>query len=220
MNIRLLIPALVCVGAALTACNTAESDWNKATAANTVPAYQAFLQRYPGDQHADNAQGRILALKDEQAWRAARATNSIAAYQGYLTAEGGGVHVGEANYQITSLRRVNAWKAIPNDASAEVLQAFLTTYPQGIESNEARARLAELDYRVQLADSRNKAQAERKRSQLATKFGQVLHQVVVLAPNAPDTLFRVTSGPMSQASANSACATLEHEHQHCKVVQG
>jgi hypothetical protein len=220
MNIRLLIPALVCVGAALAACDTAESDWNKTMAANTVAAYQTFLQKHPGNKHADNAQGRILALKDEQAWSDAQATNTIASYQGYLTAESGGVHVGEAKYHITALQRANDWKAIPNDASAETLQAFLSKYPQGIESNEARAKLKELDYRVQLADSRSKTEAEHKRGQLATKFGQVLHEVVVLPPNAPGTLFRVTSGPMSQASANSACATLEHEHQHCKLVQG
>lgn len=220
MNIRLLIPAVVCAGAALTACNTAESDWNRATAANTMAAYQTFLQKHPGNKHADNAQGRILGLKDEQAWSDAQATNTIASYQGYLTAESGGVHVGEAKYHITALQRANDWKAVPSDASAAVLQAFLQKYPQGVESNEARARLKELDYRVQLADSRSKAEAEHKRSQLATKYGQVLHEVVVVAPTSPDKLFRVTSGPMNQASANSACATLEHEHQHCKLVQG
>ena len=219
-NIRLLIPALLAVAAVLTACNSAEGDWNQATAANTMAAYRAFLQKHPGDKHADNAQGRILALKDEHAWSEAKATNTIAAYQGYLTAESGGVHAGEAKYQITALQRAENWKAIPNDAPTEVLQAFLSKYPQGIESNEARARLEEMDYRVQLADSRSKTDAERKRSQLATKFGQLLHEVVVLPPNAPDTLFRVTSGPMSQASANSVCESLEHEHQRCKLVQG
>jgi hypothetical protein len=147
MNIRLLIPArlsipvLVCVGAALMACNTAENDWNTAKAANTMAAYQTFLQKYPGNEHADNAQGRILALQDEQAWRDAQASNTIAAYQAYLTTKSGGVHAGEAKYNTTALQRASDWKAIPSDAPAEVLQAFLSKYPQGIESNEARDRL-------------------------------------------------------------------------------
>lgn len=219
MNARLLIPVLACVGAVLTACNTAENDWNKATAANTMVAYQAFLQQHPGDKHADNAQGRILGLKDEQAWSNAQTVNTIAAYHGYLTAESGGVHAGEAKYQLTALQRANDWKVIPKEASAEVLRAFLTKYPQGLESNEARDKLKEMDYRVQLADSRSKAEAERKRSRLAWKYGQILHEVVVLPPSAPDTMFRITSGPMSQASATAACTTLEHEHQQCKLVQ-
>jgi hypothetical protein len=220
MNIRMLIPAVVCIGAALTACNTAESDWNQATAANTVPAYQAFLQKHADNKHAENARGRILALQDEQAWNAARAANSIAGYQDYLKAESGGVHVGEAKYQIIALQRADAWKAIQNDASAEALQAFLLKYPQGPESNEARARLKDLDYRVQLADSRSAAAADRKRAQLQSKFGKVLHDIVVVPPAAPGKMYRVTSGPMSEATANSTCAALEREHQSCKLVHG
>jgi hypothetical protein len=219
MNIR-LIPAFVCLGAALTACNTAESDWRQATAANTMTAYQAFLQKHADSRHAENARGRILALQDDQAWNAARAADSIAGYQDYLKAESGGVHVGEAKYQITALQRADAWKAIQNDASAASLQAFLLKYPQGLESNEARARLKELDYRIQLADSRSAAAAEHKRAQLESKFGKLLHDVVVVPPNAPGTMYRVASGPMSRATANSTCATLEREHQSCKLVPG
>jgi hypothetical protein len=219
MNIR-LIPAVVCLGAALTACNTAESDWRQATAANTMSAYQAFLQKHADSRHAENARGRILALQDDQAWNAARAANSVAGYQDYLKAESGGLHVGEAKYQITALQRADAWKAIQSDASGASLQAFLLKYPQGLESNEARARLKELDYRVQLADSRNAAAAEHKRAQLESKFGNLLHGLVVVPPNAPGTMYRITSGPMSQATANSTCATLEREHQSCKLVPG
>jgi hypothetical protein len=96
-------------------------------------------------KHADNARGRILALRDEQAWSAAQATSTIAAYEGYVKAWSGGVYVGDAQYQITALQRAIAWKAIQNDPSAASLQAFLAIYPQGLESNEARAKLSELD---------------------------------------------------------------------------
>jgi hypothetical protein len=220
MNIKTLIPAVVCMSAALAACNSAESDWSRATAANTMSGYQAFLQEHADSKHAENARGRILALLDDQAWNAARAANSIAGYQDYLKAQSGGIHAGEAKYQITALQRAAAWQALPSDASASSLQAFLLKYPQGLESNEARARLKELDYRVQLADSRSAAAAEHKRAQLKSKFGNVLHDIVVVPPNAPGTMFRITSGPMSKATANSTCATLEREHQSCKLVPG
>ena len=164
MNIKTLIPAVVCISAALTACNSAESDWKQATAANTMNGYQAFLQKHADSKHAENARGRTLALLDDQAWNAARAANSIAGYQDYLKAQSGGIHAGEAKYQITALQRAAAWQALPSDASASSLQAFLLKYPQGLESNEARARLKELDYRVQLADSRSAAAAEHKRA--------------------------------------------------------
>ena len=105
MNIRLSIPAVLCIVAALAACNTANSDWNQATASNTVAAYQLFLQRHPGNRHADNARGRMLALNDDHAWSRAQAANTIDAYQAYLTAQSGGVHVGEAKYYIAALQR-------------------------------------------------------------------------------------------------------------------
>jgi hypothetical protein len=223
MNTRLWIAAVVCMGGALSACGLmADSDWHKATLANTVVAYQTFLQEHPNNKHADNAKGRILALQDENAWSAARAANTLAGYEGYLKAQSGGVHVGDAKYQITALQRAEAWKALQNDPSAASLQAFLVQYPQGLESNQARQKLDEF-YHLQLADSRSAADAARKRAQLQRKFAKELSDIVVLAPpapNAPGAMFQVISGPMSQAAANATCATLQRAHQSCKPVQG
>src|SRR5665213_2291141 len=104
MNASLRIPFLVCAGAVLSACGLmADSDWHKATLANSIAAYETFVQEHPDNKHADNARGRILALRDEHAWSAARAGNNIASYEGYLKAESGGVRVGDAKYQITAL---------------------------------------------------------------------------------------------------------------------
>lgn len=228
MNTRLLIPALVCAAAALSACNLmADSDWHKATAANTIASYEAFLKEHPTNKHADNASGRILALRDEQAWSSALAANTIAAYNGYLKAWSGGVHVSDVPYQITALQRAAAWKMLHNDPSAASLQAFLEVYPQGRESNEARAKLKEF-YHLELADARSAAAAEHKRAELQRRFGKDLSDIAVVAPAVePDAasstsgaMFRVIAGPMSQAAANSACAVLERAHQACKSVQG
>ena len=224
MNTRLLIPAVVCAAAALSACNLmADSDWHKATAANTIASYEIFLKEHPTNKYADNAQGRILALRDEQAWSAALATNTIAGYDAYLKAWSGGVHGSDVPYQITALQRAAAWKTLQSDPSAASLQAFLVIYPQGRESNEARAKLKEF-YHLELADVRTAAAAEHKRAELQRRFGKELSDILVIAPaaasNPSGAMFRVISGPMSQAAANSACATLEREHQGCRPVQG
>ena len=220
MNIRSMTPVVLCTAVLLSACNTAENDWNKAVASNTPAAYQAFLQEHGSDKHADDARGRRLALQDEQAWTAARAANTVEAYDEYLKTEGGGVHAQQAQYYITALHSAADWQAIKDNASVAALQAFLQKYPQGLEANQARAKLKDLNYWVELADTRSKASAERKRAQLQARFGKVLHDLVVLAPAGSGTLFRVTSGPMSQATANSACAALERAHQSCKLIEG
>jgi hypothetical protein len=206
-----------CLG--VIACNPAESDWNKAITANTAEAYQAFIREHPDNEHVDEARGRTFSLHDDEAWAMAQAANTVAGFQEYLRQEPGGTHVGQAQYQATALQRAAAWKAAQKDVSVESLQAFLDKYPQGPESNDARQKLGALSYRVQLAGARSKAVAERARARLQERFGKVIHNVVVVPPGAPDTHYRVTSGPMSESDANSACAAIERMHQSCKLIQ-
>lgn len=215
---RLPMAIVLCAGLTLAGCGFAEYDWNKALTANTVTAYQTFLQHHPTNKHADDARGRMLALRDDQAWALAQATNTVAGYQDYLKSESGGVHAGDAQYQITSLQRAAAWKVLQKDESAAALQAFLHQYPQGLESNQARQVLSTLDYRVQLAVARSQSAAERRREELQARFGKVVHDVVVMAPTSVHTGYRVTSEPMTQADASSACAQLERSHQSCRLL--
>ncbi len=209
----------VCAGLVLVGCGTAEYDWNKALAANTLAAYQTFLTRHATSKHADDARGRILGLRDDQAWSLAQATDTIDGYRAYLQSESGGVHAPDAQYKITALERAQAWNIAQKDGSAASLQAFLQKYPQGPESNEARRRLGALDFRVQLAVARSKAAAERERVHLQARFGNVVHGVVIVAPGSSQAIYRVTSEPMSRADASSACAALERSHQRCTLVQ-
>jgi hypothetical protein len=85
------------------ACNFAEYDWYKATSANTLVAYRAFVREHPGDEHADEARGRILALQDDADWNTAKNLNTIAAFQDYLQKESGGVHVLEARQKLDDM---------------------------------------------------------------------------------------------------------------------
>lgn len=210
---------VACAGLLIGGCGTAEYDWNKALTANTPAAYETFLKDHGGSKYADDARGRLLGLKDDLAWSLALATDSIDGYQDYLRVEGGGIHAADAQYKITALERAQAWESLPNDASAESLQAFVQKYPQGRESNEARQKLAALDYRVQLAAAGTKSSAERERAQIQARFGNVVHGLVVVGTASPHVMYRVTSGAMSQADANSACAVLARSHQSCKPVQ-
>lgn len=217
---RLTVASIVGISLLMTACNSAESDWDGAKIANTLAAYQTFVQKYPNDKHADDARGRILALQDDKDWKTAQNTNTVDSFQEYLKKESGGTHVLEAQARLTSLHRADTWKAADSEGSVAALQAFLQKYPQGPEADHARQKLASLaPYHVELADTHSKASAEHKRAELQARFGNVLHEVVIVPPSAPEKAFRVTSGSMSQADAKSACANLERAHQHCKPVE-
>ncbi len=207
----------------LLACSSTEADWQKAATANTVAAYQDFLKEHPNGQHADDARSKIHSLQDDQAWMDAMNSNTEAAFQQYVKAEPSGSHLQEAQDKITGFERAAAWQTASADGSASALQAFLEKYPTGPESDQARAQLQKLnsEYRVQLAGSyRSAKQAERASARAKARFGNLLHDVVVVPPTPPSKASHLRSAPMSQDEANAACAKLRKAHQHCEVVKG
>ncbi|MGH8149021.1 MAG: SPOR domain-containing protein [Steroidobacteraceae bacterium] len=206
----------------LMACSSTEADWQKASTANTVAAFQDFLKEHPNGQHADEARTRIHSLEDNEAWISAMNTNTETGFQQYVKAEPDGAHVAGAQNKITGFERAAAWQTASANGSADALKAFLDKYPQGPESDEARAQLQKLTsgYQVQLPGAfRSARTAERASARLKTRFGNILHDVVVVAPTPPSKLHRLRSAPMSREEANAACAKLRRAHESCKVVK-
>jgi outer membrane protein assembly factor BamD (BamD/ComL family) len=214
------VPLFICA-AVLVACSSAESDWKKAEAANTAPAYQDFLTQHPNDSHAQEARDRLNKLEDDQAWSDAQKSNTLEAYQQYLQKEPAGAHVQDAHTQVSALERAAAWKTAQAANTESALQDFLKNYSEGPEVDQARAQLKQLEsYRVQLATSRDEKTAEKSRQKLQTRFNNELHAVVVVPPTGSEKDYRVTSEPMTEEDAKSACTKLKKEHQHCEVVKG
>jgi hypothetical protein len=208
---------------ALLACGSVQEDWNKASAQNTLTAYQEFLNQHPNTDLAVQAQSRIHALEDAEAWSHALNTNTVEAFRQYLKARPNGLHAAESSARISGFERADAWKAAQADGGAPALQAFLQRYPQGAEADRARAQLAQLKaaaYRVQVAAFRARKDADRVRAELQSRYGKILHDVVVVPPAASEKLTTIRSVPMTLKEAEVACGTLRKEHQHCEVVKG
>lgn len=206
----------------LIACSSTEADWQKASTANTVAAFQDFLKEHPNGQHADEARTHIHTLEDNQAWMAAMNTNTEAGFQQYVQAQPQGAHLTDAQSKITGFERAAAWQTASAAGSADALKAFLTKYPQGPESDEARAQLQKLTsgYQVQLPGAFRSAKlAERESARLKARFGRILHEVVVVPPTPPSKLNRLRSAPMSREEANAACARLRRAHERCEVIK-
>jgi outer membrane protein assembly factor BamD (BamD/ComL family) len=220
-NHKYLLSFALCGALALTACGTAQKDWTNAGAENTLSGYQAFLDKHPKDEHAQEAQTRIAALQDDAAWKAAQGGNSSDSYQVYLQAEPNGAHAQAARDEITEFDRANAWKMAQSDGSAAALQAFLKKYPQGSEADQAQQKLAAVlsDYRAELGRYHNERAAQRKRSELQSRFSKTLAEIDVVAPDSANKEFRVVSGLMDRQDAAAACSSLKRDHQPCEVVK-
>ena len=209
------------LGLLLIACSSGEADWQQATTANTIGAYQDFLKQHPNGQHADEARSRIHTIEDDQAWMAAINSNTQQSFEQYLRNEPNGNHAQEARDRITGFDRAAAWKTAQSEGTVQSLQAFLQKYPTGPEADEARAALQKLqnDYQVQLASYRSRKEADRVSARLKRRYATVLQDVVVVPASPSDKLNHIRSAPMSEEQAKSACAQLKKKHQRCEVVK-
>jgi hypothetical protein len=217
---KYLLPLAICCALAMTACSSANKDWGKASAENTVSGYQAFLDKHASDQHAAEARTRIATLQDDSAWMTAQSGNSLDSFQLYLQVEPNGTHAQAARDQIAGLERANAWKTAQSDGSATALQGFLQKYSQGPEADQARQKLAALQtgYRAELGSFHDERAAKHRRSELQSRFGGVLKEIDVVSPDSSNKRYRVMSGLMDRHDADSTCASLRRDHQSCEVV--
>jgi outer membrane protein assembly factor BamD (BamD/ComL family) len=209
VNTRQTVLSLV-VAAVLVACSSAESDWNKASTANTAAAYQDFLTKHPTGAHVQDAHNRLEKLTDDQAWSDAQQK------------EPNGVHATDAHSQVDALNRAADWKTAQAANTEPALQDFLKKYSTGPEVDQAQAQLQKLQsegYRVELASFKDEKAAEKSRDTLKAKFGSELNDVVVIPPSGFEKQQRVASAPMTEADAKAACAKLKKAHQHCEVIK-
>ena len=210
------------VATVLVACSSAESDWSKASTANTAEAYQDFLTKHPTGAHAQDAHDRLQKLGDDKDWSDAQQSNTADAYQQYLQKEPNGAHAADAHTQLDALNRAADYKTAQAANTEQALQEFLQKYNQGPEVDQAKAQLQKLQsegYRVELASFKDEKAAEKSRDSLKAKFGSELNDVVVIPPSGSEKQHRVASAPMTEADAKAACAKLKKAHQHCEVVK-
>ena len=200
-------------------CSSAQDDWNKANAANTVAAYQEYLSKHPTGDHSSDASDRIRTLQDDEAWSQAKQVNTADAYRDYLQKQPTGSHVKEAQDAATAAERAADWKTADSAGTAAAVQDFLKKYPTGTEADQARQKLATLaGYKVQLATAKTEKQARKQQETLKSKYGNVLQDVIVV-PASSGKSYGLESAPMSESQANSACSELKKAHQSCAVVK-
>ena len=85
MTRKFLLPALFY--GLLTACSFANTnkDWTNARTENTVAAYESYIDKHPGDEHAAWARKRIGTLLDDSAWQTAQLSAVVAMDNGSIS---------------------------------------------------------------------------------------------------------------------------------------
>ncbi len=114
--------------------------WERATAQNTIAAYEAFLLKYPASQQARSARERIDQMELE-VWEQATNKNTVLAYQAYLEMMPDGAYVDEANGHIEAM----LWDQAVRSNTIKAYQAYLDQAPWVRHRDEAEKKLIDLE---------------------------------------------------------------------------
>lgn len=226
--------ALACALAALAGCSHEAADWQAATNANTVAAYQHFVGQYPKSAHDADAQTRIAQLQEAQDWQTATGADTRQAYEQYLSQHPDGPNAQEARIRIENFAQAasaagaagaaGAAAAAPPTAAkprTESRAQAATPKPARGKAPRAVASGGEVHY-VQLGAFHSRAHAEHHWKELTRRFG---HDLAGLTPRyvtgkshaAP--VVRLQVALSSRAQAQSLCAKLRAHAQACVAAR-
>ena len=82
-----------------------QTDWQRATQANTIAAFETFIETHPFGQHTKQAieNIRMLRQKETAVWEAIRETNNVAVLQEFINQHPTNPHVVQAKARIELL---------------------------------------------------------------------------------------------------------------------
>ncbi len=84
----------------LAACSREQQDWRAAEAADSVEAYEQFVQRHPDSELANQARERVTQLGEERDWQQASSADTAEAYRQFITQHPSGKWTQEARIRI------------------------------------------------------------------------------------------------------------------------
>jgi hypothetical protein len=143
------LPEWVCssiVGIAVVLCfiiYTAWPHYQWSVAQDSIPAYSAFLERFPSSRYSDRVRNRLNELREPAVWSQTRAADDIGVYRMYIRT------YPEHKNSAVALARVEEiadshWPAAAHSRSVQAIGKFLKDYPETTMSDAAKRRIQEL----------------------------------------------------------------------------
>src|SRR5580693_9392768 len=195
-NTGIYLIAMILSLLVLAACSREGADWKSATTADTVEAYQQFLQQHPSAATAAAARDRLKALTEDRDWQAATAADTRAAYEQFVAQHADSKWAQEARIRIENFAQ-------------GVSSAPTTTTTAAAAKSGAPPKVASAPANfVQLGAFHSKARAQSEWKQLAAKFPTELKALkpdYVQGPSKHGTVYRLRVPVSSVAAAKGLC---------------
>jgi hypothetical protein len=188
------IAVTLCASLLLVACSGEGRDWRSAEAADTVEAYDRFIERHPESVRAEAARARLAQLTEEREWQRASTANTPESYRAFLAQHPNGKWAGEARIRLESLA--------------------LGPPPEAPPLNEG--------FGIQLGAYSSEEVALQEWAKVQAGHPSELEglkpQVVRAASTAGATVYRLQTNVGPEADARDICAALSQASQPCVVV--
>lgn len=151
-SLRALTVVTVLVAALLGGCSRERIDWKSAESADTLEAYNHFLERHPEGELATQARARIAQLGEDKDWRTATDTDTVEGYRQFLAQHPSGKWAEEARIRVENF----SLDSNPSPAAtANADAAAATAAPMPASSGATKGEAATPPARVAAASQPN-----------------------------------------------------------------
>ncbi|MBM4238917.1 MAG: hypothetical protein FJ154_05210 [Gammaproteobacteria bacterium] len=222
--IRMLVALLLTL--VLAGCGELQ-DWRSTQRADTLDAYEAFVEQYPQSQYVPVAQRRLADLVEQRDWLIATESDTAEGYRAFINNHPKGRWTREARVRLQnflSTPGVLGPAAIEPVESAEP-PAMLPSEPAPIKSASpaepaVNVEPAPVTHRIQLGaySSRDKALDAWREARARHVELQGLVSQAVLGSNGKVEIYRLQASVASEERAREICQALVAARQGCVYV--
>lgn len=127
-------------------CN-ATRPFEAASSANTIQAYETFLEKHPKSKYADEASSNLKLLYEDKDWNDARVANTVTDYKAFLVKYPSGRYVSQAEAGIATLID-QEWTMTLNSNTIVAYEVFNAKYPDSKYVTDAKKRIRDLQEEI------------------------------------------------------------------------
>lgn len=121
--------------------------WKRTLAANSIPAFEEFLDTYPSGNYSDVARAKITEFKDVLAWAEVSSSGNYESYVQYLKSYPDGIHAEEAKKYVNQMEDEMCWSENNDIGTTDSYKDYISRYPSGKHITYAKQRLAKCQER-------------------------------------------------------------------------
>jgi hypothetical protein len=223
MTRRLSIFLVLVVLVALGGCGELQ-DWRSTQRADTLEAYESFVDRYPQSQYVPVAQRRLADLVEQRDWLIATESDTAAGYRAFINTHPKGRWTREARVRLQNFLTTPGVLGPAAIEPAEPPPAMLPEEPVTTEVAEpvptTLIEPAPVTHRIQLGafSSRDLALEAWREARTRHMELQGLVSQVIVGSNGRVDIYRLQASVVSEERAREVCRVLATAGQGCVYV--